>query len=213
MKPLLALVFILALLKTPVAFPIPQDPENECRISFPWKRYLPAAAVVAFMGTVAVITFFGTRAEEEYQAVDPLERSEEDPKFQAISPYKRNYVTRERVHSLGQEDDLDAEDKKSLELADLLHGVPPLGQVPDTSGLSRAERKGLLSGHAKVKSSSETVKEKKKYLHTAEGRSSYTQAKLWDDTVRHAAALEEANPRSQELDSETSSLILDTQSL
>lgn len=193
MKPLQALVLILALSETLLARPILPQPDIEHRPSFPWKKYLRTIGAIGIIGSLFALVFLGTKHDEAYNAIDSLDRLKNDPKVVALSEEQREYLLNGRIQHIGREMDLIDMKREEIEGNDFLLGFPVSTDMPDTTGMRKSAVKKLVSVHKKAAKAEEKLKEAKKRVDEAKREEAHTRiaaceiiATDWNPAVKQA---------------------------
>jgi hypothetical protein len=167
MKPLHALILILALSETSLGRPVQPNPETESRPSFAWKKYLPTIGAIGIIGSLIALVFFGTRHDEAYNAIDTIDRLKHNPKLQALQEEDREYLFDTRIQYIGKENGMEEESRENLEDGDIFHGLPLSRDMPDTTGMKRSAIKKLLGVHKKLEKGEKKIMEAQQSVHSA----------------------------------------------
>jgi hypothetical protein len=145
MKLFCKIVILLSLSEAFFALPIP-NADRRRSISIPWRKYLPTIGALGLLGSLAALTFLGTKADEVFKSRKMLRDGETEAKFASLPPGEQNYFVY-RMSMLGQE--LTPSLKESTQAMDQANGWPKL-EMPDLSGLDRATRKEIKSKYGKL---------------------------------------------------------------
>jgi hypothetical protein len=151
MKLSLHLFVILFLADTLFARPI-HDPSERKSVS--WKNYIPVAAAVGILASLAGIVFLGTKADEAYNSLQIVENAKDSAKFTSLPSQDQAYVNHRMTFI---DKDLSSERAEELEALDLMHGWPKF-EMMDTTKMKPRQIRELRKVYQTTKNALETAK-------------------------------------------------------
>jgi TPP-dependent indolepyruvate ferredoxin oxidoreductase alpha subunit len=146
----LSILLLITILHPLNAQPIPSSSSPQ---SFSLRRYLPTLGSLAILATLSGIVVLGTKADQAYESLKTLEKSDAVMKYNLLSPEERKYLC-ERMKAI--EVPISEEERSKIEMMDKEVGWPKV-EMPDLGGVSTDVRREVEGVYTRLTKALEKV--------------------------------------------------------